>query len=216
MAELSIIIAADIFGVSQEFEGLCQKISHVDIGKHTVNYHMVGPYKEQPTNFLSEKDAYQYFIQRSEIDNSGEGSIENALAAYSQKLLNEIEKISGPKLLIGFSVGGSALWQLMPHIVTQKVLSATCFYSGQIRHMTDVIPTVPCRLIFPKSEKHFSVNKLIASLKTKYATSQFTVDVEQSEHQHGFLNKLSSHYDKIAANKHIVFLQQTISQALAK
>ena len=196
MSDLNVIIAADIFGTSPEFKTLCQQISLAEVGSTTINYHAVGPYKTQPDNFSSEKSAYQYFIEHVGVE------------AYSEKLLSIIEASSGPKLLIGFSVGGSAIWRLTPKLASSGVISTICFYSSQIRHMTEIETTVPCQLVLPNSEEHFSVNELKAKMQNKQQ-----VNVEQCCYQHGFLNKLSNNYNQSGAKQYTRNIQKFITKA---
>lgn len=194
MSELNVVIAADIFGVSAKFRELCQQISLNEVDANVI-FHPIGPYQIQPDNFLSESDAYHYFSEHAGVD------------AYSQKLIDLLEVIDGPKLLIGFSVGGSAIWQLMPKLVLYDVLSTVCFYSGQIRHMTAIVPTVPCQLIMANSEAHFSVNELLETLRGKA-----NLRCEQSDYQHGFLNKLSANYHAHGAEQYLCTIRNLISK----
>lgn len=179
--KFNIIVAADIFGESSAFKELCQQISSGDLDSSSINYHFIGPYEFQPDSFLSEQHAYQYFIEHVGIE------------AYSQKLFSLLERINGPTLLIGFSVGGSAIWRLLPRLKNSHGLSAICFYSGQIRAMTEINPSIPCRLIFPSSETHFSVPELLSSLHEKKLIS-----IEKSNWLHGFMNKQSVNYNQDA------------------
>ncbi len=197
MSELNVIICADIFGASPEFIELCQQISSNATGAMTVNYHFVGPYQVQPDALLSEKGAYQYFTEHVGVN------------TYSEKLLSVIAAIKGPKLLIGFSVGGSVIWQLMPELASNDVRATVCFYSSQIRHMTEIVPTVPCQLILPKSEVHFSVTELLTTMHGKRQ-----VDAEQCCYQHGFLNKLSENYSRAGAKVYTRAIQNTIAATL--
>ena len=196
MSDLNVIIAADIFGTSPEFKTLCQQISLAEAGSTAINYHVVGPYQTQPNSFSSEKSAYQYFIEHAGVE------------AYSEKLLSIIEASSGLKLLIGFSVGGSAIWRLAPKLASSGVISTICFYSSQIRHMSEIETTVPCQLVLPNSEEHFSVNELKAKMENKQQ-----VNVEQCCYQHGFLNKLSNNYNQSGAKQYTRNIQKFITKA---
>lgn len=197
MSKLNVLFVADIFGTSTEFYELCQQVSSNEMGLAEVSYHAIGPYESQPHSFKSEQDAYQYFSKHVGVE------------VYSKKVQAQLAKIHGPKLLIGFSVGGSAIWQLMPSLKINDVISVVCFYSSQIRHFSHVLPTVPCRLIFPKQEVHFSVNDLIEKLQVKPQ-----VKCEKFCYQHGFLNKLSPNYSAEGSRVYIPILQTHIHQAV--
>lgn len=184
---LNIIFVADIFGVTEEFNHLCRQVTanieRLFDENHSLNvkYHLIGPYQHDMSKFLCEKEAYQYFIQHVNLD------------GYVNVLEQQVSAISGPKILIGFSVGGSAVWQLCSQSNIEHCFGAYCFYSSQIRHMTQLTPKIPMRLIFPSKESHFSVEELALQLQEKP-----TVTIDKSEFLHGFMNKLSDNYHPTA------------------
>jgi len=187
---LNIIFVADIFGITDEFKHLCQQVTAnveqcLGVEKvygvekaYGVKCHIVGPYQQQPKCFTCERDAYQYFTENVSLE------------GYVNKLEQKLLAISGSKLLVGFSVGGSAIWQLYAQGAVKQSLGAICFYSSQIRHLTRLTPNIATRLILPSTEPHFSVAALRAVLRNKS-----TVTLEQSEYLHGFMNQLSANYD---------------------
>tara|TARA_R110000744_G_scaffold112531_1_gene211152 strand:- start:4625 stop:5266 length:642 start_codon:yes stop_codon:yes gene_type:complete len=190
---LNIIFVADIFGLTDEFEHFCQQaITHVkyllsEADSLAVEWHMIGPYHKQPALFSCEQDAYQYFIKNVTLE------------GYVKKLEQKLLAVSGSKLLVGFSVGGSAIWQLhgqqsnTEKSSAEKSAAAICFYSSQIRHMTHLTPHIPITMILPSAEQHFSIEDLRVELGKKS-----TVTIEQSEYLHGFMNKLSVNYHPFA------------------
>ena len=187
---MNIIFVADIFGLTDEFKHLCQQVTanlEQDLGvkksygvekSYGVKCHMVGPYQQQPKGLTWERDAYQYFTENVSLE------------GYVNKLEQKLLAISGSKLLVGFSIGGSAIWQLYAQGGVKQSLGAICFYSSQIRHLTRLTPNIATRLILPSTEPHFSVVALRAVLRDKS-----TVTLEQSEYLHGFMNQLSANYD---------------------
>jgi hypothetical protein len=181
---LNIIFVADIFGLTDEFKHLCQQVTAnleqcLGVEKADgVKCHMVGPYQQQPKCLTCERDAYQYFTENVSLE------------GYVNKLEQKLLAISGSKLLVGFSVGGSAIWQLYAQGAVKQSLGAICFYSSQIRQLTRLTPKIATRLILPSTEPHFSVAALRAVLRDKS-----TVTIEQSEYLHGFMNQLSANYD---------------------
>ncbi|SEK71935.1 Dienelactone hydrolase [Colwellia chukchiensis] len=180
---MQVIFVADIFGISYEFEQLCQQtmlaLSQRLSTKQSagLSYLLIGPYQERK-RFANEQEAYHYFSE-----NVG-------LERYTQQLKQRLAALSGQKLLVGFSVGGSAIWQLSSTHVDLKNLAAICFYSSQIRHFCELSPNIASYMIMPATEQHFS----ITDLQTKLATKA-NVSVERSQYQHGFMNHLSSHFD---------------------
>jgi dienelactone hydrolase len=196
---LNIVFVADIFGLTDEFESLCQEVTHHVDKVFDVECQMIGPYQIQPTLFASEQDAYQHFMDNVALD------------GYVKKIAHQLHKISGPKLLIGFSVGGSAIWQLLSQQVFNHTLHAICFYSGQIRHLTKLTPNIPIRLILPAFESHFSIADLQAELKGKSL-----VTVEQCEYLHGFMNKCSVNYNQYGYLSYMNKLVGLLSHQLVK
>lgn len=191
---MNIIFVADIFGLTDEFKYLCQQVTanlEQVLGLEKANgvkCHMVGPYQYQPKCLTCERDAYQYFIEKVSLE------------GYVKQLEKKLLAISGSKLLVGFSVGGSAIWQLYTQGAVKQSLGAICFYSSQVRYLTRLTPNISTRLILPSTEPHFSVAALRAVLQEKS-----TVTIEQSEYLHGFMNKLSANYD---ADAYLYYLKR--------
>jgi len=206
---LNIIFVADIFGLTDEFEHFClQTITHVkqlltEADSLAVKCHMIGPYQKQPALFSCEQDAYQYFTKNITLD------------GYVKKLEQKLLAVTGSKLLVGFSVGGSAIWQLYSQNNNQnnieKSLGAICFYSSQIRHMTRLTPHIPIRLILPSEEQHFSVQELRKSLQKNPA-----VTLEQSAYLHGFMNKLSANFQPNGYRDYRKKIAELLSQQCSK
>lgn len=193
--KLHIIFVADIFGMTHEFKNLCKKITLSLEQTLYVECHILGPYQQQQMSFESEQAAYQYFTQHVGLSN------------YLEAIDQQLSLISGHKLLIGFSVGGSAIWQLCANNTVEQCLGAICFYSSQIRHMTQLTPKVATRLILPYSESHFCITEFQSAVQNKSA-----VTIEQSQFLHGFMNSLSTNYDDNGYQYYIKRLAKLISQ----
>lgn len=194
---MNIIFVADIFGLTDEFKDLCQEITQGVKQDFNVECQIIGPYQNQPASFASEHDAYQYFMGNVTLD------------GYIELIANQLQEASGPKLLVGFSVGGSAIWSLLSSRTFNNILSCTCFYSSQIRHQTKLTPAIPTRLIFPSAEPHFSISDLKAALKERHE-----VTIEQSDYLHGFMNKHSINYDQVGYDQYVNRLINLLSQQL--
>ncbi len=193
--QLNIVFVADIFGMTHEFKSLCQEVTLGLEQALSVECYMIGPYQKQPKSFDSEQAAYQYFTEQV------------GLADYVEIIAEQLSVISGNKLLVGFSVGGSAIWQLCSNSIDDESLAAICFYSSQIRHMTQLTPTIPMRLILPASERHFSITELQSALQDKP-----TVTIEKSALLHGFMNQLSQNYDSYGCQHYIKRLAGLVSE----
>lgn len=193
--KLHIIFVADIFGMTHEFKNLCKKITLSLEKTLNVECHILGPYQQQQMSFDSEQAAYQYFTKHV------------GLADYVEAIAQQLSVISGHKLLIGFSVGGSAIWQLCSENTVEQCLGAICFYSSQIRHMTQLTPKVSTQLILPVSESHFCITEFQKALQDKSV-----VTIEQSHFLHGFMNQLSTNYDSDGYQYYIKRLAELVSQ----
>jgi len=200
---LNIIFVADIFGLTDEFKHLCQQVVlrfEESIGTKC-QFQLLGPYQQQPVLFATERHAYQYFMANV------------TLAGYVKKLEKILSlsqqpgtKKSDDNIIIGFSVGGSAIWQLLSETAYSQSLAAICFYSSQIRYMTELTPRINTRLIFPVVEQHFSITELQIRLQKKP-----TVTIETSQYLHGFMNKCSMNYDSDGYQYYIQRLADLLS-----
>lgn len=168
---MKTIVVTDIFGRTPELETLAFAID--------VDSLIVDPYMGTDFGFQSENAAYQFFCA------------EVGLESYSHHLKQQITKINSTAVLIGFSIGASAIWRISDNPEIQNVHSATCFYGSQIRHHQHVTPVFPVNLIFPAKEKHFSITDLVKILKVRP-----NVQIRQSSFLHGFMNKRSMNFDR--------------------
>ncbi|MGB2740843.1 MAG: hypothetical protein WBC60_09870 [Cognaticolwellia sp.] len=231
---MNIIFVADIFGLTEEFKHLCQQVV-LKLEESTgikCRAHLLGPYQQQPALFASENDAYQYFMANVTLAGYVKKLEKIGSQLQQKKQLNE----SNDTFLVGFSVGGSAVWQFLSQheclqdvssqglhsqemsskdITSQdtysqgkfaKSLAAIGFYSSQVRHMTALTPKVSMRLIFPVAEQHFCVTELQSQLQDKP-----TVTVEASRYLHGFMNELSMNYDSEGYQHYIQRLVDLLS-----
>jgi dienelactone hydrolase len=198
---MKLIIVSDVFGKTAALQSLSDTLAEITHNEVDI----VDPYEGKMMNFAHEQEAYDSFIQHT------------GLTAYTEKLQAVINRRSEKIILIGFSIGASAIWQLSQLPKENKLAQATVgnmmiqaaigFYGSQIRNLTEIEPTFPIALIFPKSEQHFSVNDLMAKLADK---KQLTLS--QVEHLHGFMNPHSNNYNHKAYLYHCDWLGNKINQ----
>ena len=181
------IIVSDIFGRTDALVEFATAISGSSV--------IFDPYDAVAMKFNDESEAYDYF--------SSNGGLEN----YADKLYQRLEQCLVPVNIIGFSVGASAIWKISERIERSKVSCAVCFYGSQIRNYRRLAPRFPIQLIFPQREKHFSVSELITDLKDRQ-----NVKIEQATYFHGFMNKLSQHYDPTGYNEYLQALCSSYSR----
>jgi dienelactone hydrolase len=165
------ILVSDIFGRTDSLECLASRISG--------NADIVDPYQSKYMGFADEAEAYSVFTQ------------EVGLQRYSEVLLDHLKSVSTDVRLIGFSVGGSAIWNCSGNRLLTNVVDAQCFYSSQIRYAIETNPRFPIKLVLPAHEAHFSVSDLMVELENKS-----NVTIEQTYYLHGFMNRYSKNYDQ--------------------
>lgn len=183
---MKVILVGDIFGKTQALDKLRNEIGAEDI---------FDPYNGELHEFPDEKSAYQYFIEHV------------GMAAYTNKLSTYLTAETEKLVLIGFSVGASAIWQLSNSKTQTNIEKAICFYGSQIRHFTDVTPHFPIQLIFPSYEQHFSVKDLINKISGRNLVN---VDHIATEYRHGFMNELSEGFSETGYQKYLLALSKQI------
>ena len=88
---MNLVLVSDIFGKTAALKALAEKLN-----AHSI----IDPYGGVDMAFNSEQQAYEYFIQHIGLDE------------YVAILQKAIEPLAGNTILIGFSVGASAIWSL--------------------------------------------------------------------------------------------------------
>lgn len=170
---MQIVLLSDIFGSTKSLASIAKKLSVLG----TVDIY--DPYEGRVIDFEHEQAAYDFFTSIGGVNN------------YADKVATITASNNGVDLAIGFSVGGSALWQLTSSPDTCFTKQAICFYPNQVRHMTHLMPRCKTHVILPRIEKHFSVASLANSISAKP-----NVNLTFVKQAHGFMNSLSQHFDQ--------------------
>jgi dienelactone hydrolase len=186
LSNMNPLIATDIFGRTAALEALADELSSSS-GTPLI----VDPYRGVEQHFDTESDAYAAFQRTIGLD------------AYIQIVQSAVQCATQPMLLIGFSVGASAVWALSGESAFPPGTRAVCFYGSQIRHFTGVAPRLWTELIFPRSETHFDVTRLMAQLSTKAQ-----VHCHQAPHLHGFMNRLSDNFSQAGYDHYLGLLRE--------
>jgi len=176
------ILISDIFGKTPSLVKLSKDI---DASK------ILDPYYGSYQAFKDENEAYSYFMAHV------------GLEKYVTILSKEIAKETSPCVLIGFSVGASAIWKLSEVLSKEHVKSAFCFYGSQIRNALNVKPRFELELIFPKQELHFDVNELITSL-----TGRKNLNTVKVEYLHGFMSQDSINFNHEGYSNYVSLLRK--------
>jgi len=181
---MNIIVVSDIFGKTPALITLAE-----DIGAMTI----IDPYKGVDMGFEDESQAYAYFVEQV--------GFEQYFNILQNKLQNQLNSIGDMNVLIGFSIGASAIWKLSDNPAITNVHKGICYYGSQIRNLTTVTPHFNIELLFPEKEDHFDVLTLQAELSQKK-----NVEITQTNYLHGFMNLHSDNYNQTAYNEHINWL----------
>ena len=169
----TLFLVADIFGRTRALETLGQQLSVA-----VPDIRIIDPYQGLDPSFETEARAYAHFMDRV------------GLASYGSILADALADPGPDTVLIGFSVGASALWSVSDRPFFRNIQKAFCFYGSQIRQYTGVQPRFDMELIFPEQEPHFDVDELIQTLQAKDRVS-----CSKAKGLHGFMNELSPHFD---------------------
>lgn len=175
---VNIILVADIYGKTVELEEIANILSIE--GDQII---IIDPYRGYSQNFLSESSAYRYFMENVELQ------------SYGERVLKAVVHTQGRTLLIGFSMGASAIWSISDKLGSRLDLEAICFYGSQIRDYASIYPLIKIELIFPEHESHFSVTKLITQLS---GLGNKRVTCQTTPYSHGFMNRLSDKFNQRA------------------
>ncbi len=184
----ALFLVADIFGRTKALETIGQRLSDItpDIG-------IIDPYQGRDHQFETETKAYHYFMNRVGLKN------------YQAILMDHLAAFGPEIVLIGFSVGASAIWHIAGKPSFRQTKKAFCFYGSQIRHGTDFQPLFGMELIFPEQEPHFDVDELIRILKIKNR-----ITCSKAPGLHGFMNERSPHFDPACYEKYIQYLKTSL------
>ena len=184
---MHLLIVTDIFGRTS-----CTDTLMASLSDRYVSMEIIDPYKGVEIDFASETEAYEYF--QTTIGLNG----------YIDKLLHHLRtdiKDCGRHLL-GFSVGGSALWAASAEFKSEQSIKGICFYSSQIRNFLHLKPQWPIDLYFPKSEAHFEVKQVIEALSSTPRVQCITTPF-----LHGFMNEKSVNYNSSGYKQHLSLLR---------
>ncbi|WDE10412.1 dienelactone hydrolase family protein [Thalassomonas haliotis] len=180
---MQVFIATDIFGITDKLLAYSRQLA-----ASGCKVEFIDPYQGEKQDLANEQVAYQRFSQDCGFE-AYVGRVSAALAGNGQK-----------KIILGFSVGAAAAYKALDALAPggrqeQAVRHLIAFYPGQIRHHLKINPRTPITLIFPRSEQHFELDKVIHCLAEKA-----NICCIQTPFAHGFMNPLSVNFHLAAAN----------------
>jgi dienelactone hydrolase len=171
---MNLIVVSDIFGKTKSLNQLTAQLS-----PYYREVAVIDPYEGRNISFENEEHAYQYFQK-----NCG---IATLTARLETEAINSKEKID----IIGFSVGGSAAWEISGKDISTSIRNVVSFYGSRIRGKTNISPQYPTSLIFPAAEKSFELEPVIQAVENKQ-----NVEVIRTNYLHGFMNRESKNFSK--------------------
>ena len=182
------IVISDIFGKTPALDKLCEAAgTDVDV---------IDPYAGEYMGFGTEKHAYEFFMAHI------------GLSTYCDLLTSRLEKTPSAAMLIGFSVGASAVWRISGALHPEQVPRAVCFYGSQIRHLTEIHPNTVVEHILPAYEPAFSVDEVAGRL-----AGRKNVVLHRTPYLHGFMNEVSKNFSELGYSTYIDWLSRKESDS---
>ncbi len=186
---MRIIIVSDIFGKTPALDKLSYAIAP--------DTKIIDPYCGKFMDFQNEHMAYEYFMKQVGLND------------YCQVIKSVLSKKLSPVILIGFSVGGSAIWKIFDSLNSKQVKHMFCFYSSQIRHSQEINPSCKVDFVMPAYEPGFSIKELSEQLLTKE-----NVTIHHTSYLHGFMNKYSENFNQSGYNKYVDWLRRMLDKQI--
>jgi dienelactone hydrolase len=171
---MNLLIVSDIFGRTNALDDLADYFE-----EKKIQTEILDPYDRRYMNFKNENQAYSAF--HAEI---GLGDYINLL---KQKLTGKtLEKT----VILGFSVGASAIWAVS-HNIEEDLFKGICFYSSQIRNYMELRPKMEIELYFAKAEPAYDVDAVVSKLEINNKVTCF-----KTNFMHGFMNERSKNFNE--------------------
>ena len=183
---MNLFAVTDIFGSTRYLDELLN-----DLSSTYSSIEVVDPYNGEEIDFKNEDAAYNHFQKTMGLDN------------YSEYLYQRLNgKEDSQQIVLGFSVGASALWAISDALKLYKKTKGICFYSSQVRNYLHVNPKIVIDFYFAKSESSHDINDVSRKLAKKDNVSCFN-----TEYLHGFMNRKSMNYNKQGYRKYLNHLE---------
>lgn len=183
---MNLIAVTDIFGRTRYFDELINNLSI----KYS-SMEVVDPYDGEEIDFKNEDAAYSHFQKTMGLDKYSE---------YLYQKLNGKEHLH--QIILGFSVGASALWTISDTLKLYEKTQGICFYSSQVRNYLHVNPKIKIDFYFAKSESSYDINDVSHKLSKKV-----NVNCYKTEYFHGFMNRKSMNYNRQGYRKYLEHLE---------
>lgn len=185
---MNLIAITDIFGKTAAFEKLIS-----DISTNFEEIEIVDPYDGNAINFKDESDAYRYFRDKVGLN--------KYIGLLHEKIKN---KNDSKQILLGFSIGASAVWVISKKLQSFSNTKGICFYSSQVRNYLEITPKIEIDFYFSKNEPSYDVDDIYSKISAKPKVRCY-----KTAFLHGFMNTKSQNFNLEGYNKYIKILNYT-------
>ena len=178
-SETCILVLHEIYGINSFLKDVCESLSEQ-------NFDVVCPNllpQEKPFDYNQEEMAYKNFMDHAGFTNS---------VRKVKELVEDMRDQYSKIFILGFSVGATIAWLCSEEECVDGIVG---YYGSRIRNYTEINPTCPTRLYFPKVEKSFDVYEVAFKLEKP------NVDVHIYDGQHGFCDPYAPGYNEELAKR---------------
>lgn len=170
---MDLILVTDIYGYTPHVAAIVDELSCFFSATAVVD-----PYEGRYLDCKSEQEAYEQFQKLCGIDKLT-GLVERAVQSGGSNVI-----------AVGFSVGGTALWEVTSMEVSRRIEMAICFYGSRIREKTYIDPCCETIVVFPRHEDQYDVKDLHDMISGRKNITCF-----KTVYLHGYMNQLSKNFD---------------------
>lgn len=180
---MNIIIATDIHGINDQLRHLF----------HTLGDELIflSPWDSVSSPYSNEQEAVAAF------------QADHGLEKYQQKIAQQAGK--SPALLIGFSVGATALWRHIASDHYHPQSQAYLYYGSRIRDHQNLIPRCQTKVIFAEHEASFKPADILANITHPHVACSIISDT-----RHGFMNPHSANFREELARREVDYLRTLV------
>ena len=171
---MNLLIVSDIFGRTKSLDDFADYFE-----EKKIQTEILDPYHRRYMNFENENQAYRAFHAETGLENYFDLLKHNLLGKKTEKTV-----------ILGFSVGASAIWAVS-HQIGKKPFKGICFYSSQIRNYLEIKPKIKMELYFAKAEPAYDVDAVISKLEVNNRVACF-----KTKFMHGFMNERSANFNE--------------------
>lgn len=182
---MNIIIATDIHGINDQLRHLFHALGDELI--------FLSPWDNDSAPYNKEQEAVAAF------------QADHGLEKYQQKIAQQAG--DAPALLIGFSVGATALWRYIASQHCHQQSQAHLYYGSRIRDHQDLIPRCATKVIFAEHEASFKPSDIITNITHPQVACSIIAGT-----YHGFMNPHSPNFRDELARQELDYLRTLVEE----